>query len=92
MTSDPQTAVRSAPAVELLYTRDCVHLGATRSLLASCIAELGVDVTVVEREGTYHSPTVLVNGVDVMGDPCAESAACRLDLPTRQQVLEALTP
>lgn len=47
---------------------------------------------VVERVGEYPSPTVLVNGVDVMtgatGTPTTQ--ACRLDQPTPQRVLAAL--
>lgn len=46
---------------------------------------------VVERVGAYPSPTVLVDGVDVMtpGAPLIANA-CRLDLPIRERVLAAL--
>ncbi|ALI24088.1 hypothetical protein XA26_02220 [Mycolicibacterium fortuitum] len=49
------------------------------------------DDVVVERVGAYPSPTVLVDGVDIM-KPGTELAAdaCRLDLPTRDRVLAAL--
>ena len=91
MTGDQPSTMRATPVVELLYTDGCAHLDATRSLINACIAEVGVPITVIEREGAYASPTVLVDGTDVTGRPPAGlSAACRLDLPTRQQILEAL--
>jgi hypothetical protein len=53
---------------------------------------MGIDVPVIDRVGSYPSPTVLVDGVDVMrreaGAPIGD--ACRLDLPTSQRLLDAL--
>jgi len=49
-------------------------------------------VDVLEREGSYSSPTILVNGRDVMGREMLTGAMGRLDLPTRDRFLEALTP
>ena len=43
--------------------------------------------------GDWASPTVLVNGIDVMR-PAAElstARVCRIDVPTRERVLAALT-
>lgn len=92
MTTDTPDGARAAPVVELLYTPDCPHRDVARSLLDSCIEELGLHVAVVEREGDYLSPTILVDGIDVMPGARSESAACRLDVPSRQQILGALTP
>ncbi|ATY11613.1 alkylmercury lyase [Amycolatopsis sp. AA4] len=77
--------------VELLTAPDCPNAEAARSLVADCLAESGLDAAVVERIGRYRSPTILVDGTDVMGT--AESVAgeaCRLDVPTRERVLAAL--
>lgn len=86
--------MHSAPAmvteVELLHSRDCPNVEAARALLHSCISELGLAVTVIDRQADYPSPTILVNGIDVMGRPESEQPGCRLDLPTRARVLEAL--
>jgi hypothetical protein len=53
---------------------------------------MGIDVPVIDRVGSYPSPTVLVDGVDVMrreaGAPIGD--ACRLDLPTSRSVLDVL--
>lgn len=77
--------------IEVLHTPDCPHVGQAQALLRSCLAELHIDTAVQEREGSYASPTILVNGVDVMGRTDIHGAACRLDLPTRDRVLAALT-
>jgi hypothetical protein len=78
--------------VELLLVPGCRNSDAARRVVAESIVELGLPVTVQERVGEFASPTVLVDGVDVMTD--AEGApavqACRLDVPTVSRVLAAL--
>lgn len=78
--------------VELLTSPGCPNAAAARRLLGDCLSEVGVpENVVVERVGGYPSPTVLVDGVDVM-KPGTElmADACRLDLPTRDRVISAL--
>src|SRR5215213_4090645 len=53
--------------VELLLSPDCPHAPAARAVLGRCLAALGTDLRVNERVGDFPSPTVLVDGVDVMG-------------------------
>jgi hypothetical protein len=78
--------------VELLLSPDCPNAAGARQVVTECLDEFGLGVPVVERVGDYASPTVLVDGVDVMtgavGSPPAQ--ACRLDVPTRSRVLAAL--
>ena len=78
--------------VELLLVPHCPHADSARAMLARCLDEAGLAMPVVERVGDFPSPTVLVNGVDVMtgsaGAP--QTSACRLDRPTPQRVLAAL--
>ena len=78
--------------VELLLVPDCPYAESARAMLAGCLAEAGLAVPVVERVGDYPSPTVLINGVDVMtgaaGTPTTQ--ACRLDRPTSQKLLAVL--
>lgn len=60
-------------------------------MLKDCLAVTGVEATVIERIGTYHSPSVLIDGVDVMNPGAASvGEACRLDVPSRERVLAAL--
>jgi hypothetical protein len=78
--------------VELLVAPECPHAPAARALLASCLDRLGLAMRVRERIGDYPSPTILVDGIDVMtglsGVP--RMWACRLNVPTASRVLVAL--
>jgi hypothetical protein len=77
--------------VELLHVPDCPHVDGARRLLVECLGELGLErVAVDDREGDFPSPSILINGRDVMGAPALNAAACRLDVPTRERVVAAL--
>ena len=76
--------------IELLSIPNCPHVGRARELLHSCIDDLGIDLDVEERHAVYPSPSILVDGVDVMGNPGYRTASCRLDIPTRLAILKAL--
>jgi len=76
--------------IELLHVSDCPHVAAARALLNECLTELGLEAAIDDKEGAYPSPTILVNGVDVMGAPAFHAAACRLDVPTKHRLLVAL--
>ena len=80
--------------IELLTSPGCPNAETTRQILADCLSSLGIADPIIDRVGTYPSPTVLIEGVDVMR-PTAEAPTgdpCRLDLPTPQHVLDALRP
>ena len=54
----------------------------------TCLAEAGINEPIIELVGTYPSPTVLINGVDVMrAHDEAEGDVCRLDPPTHVGVV-----
>lgn len=78
--------------IELLTSPGCPNADAARKVVTDCLAALDIEVPIIDRVGQFPSPTVLVNGVDVMrpeaGAPSGD--ACRLDLPTPQRVLDAL--
>jgi hypothetical protein len=76
--------------IELLHVPGCANVERARRLLHSSLSELGIDGEIVEKEGAYPSPTILVNGLDVMGRPEAVGASCRLDVPTRETLVAAL--
>jgi len=80
--------------VELLLAPQCPNAAAARRVLTACLRRLNLDLPVRERVGDYPSPTILVDGVDVMTARPGVSAgqACRLDLPTAERVLTALQP
>ncbi len=71
--------------IELLTSPGCPNAESARKILADCLSSLGIDEPIIDRIGTYPSPTVLIDGVDVMR-PTAKAPtgdACRLDLPLR---------
>ncbi len=78
--------------VELLTAPGCRNAAAARNTVVTCLSTLALDVAIIDRVGRYPSPTILVDGVDVMrpegGAPTGD--ACRLDLPTTERVLDAL--
>jgi hypothetical protein len=76
--------------IELLHVPGCARVDEARALLRSSLSKLGLDDQIDEREGAYASPTILVDGVDVMGRPDAIGPSCRLDVPTRDRLVAAL--
>jgi hypothetical protein len=83
-TTDPDIAIT------ILHVADCPNVGALRRLIKRAVTTLGLSASVEEIEGPYPSPTLLVNGLDVIPRPDTIEAACRLDLPTEAQILDAL--
>lgn len=76
--------------VEVLVAVGCPHAEEALALVRRCLARLGLPDEVIAREGDFPSPTVRVNGHDVMGAPPAWESGCRLDRPTEERVLRAL--
>ncbi|WP_342214016.1 organomercurial lyase, partial [Nocardia abscessus] len=78
--------------IELLTSPGCPNAEPTRTILTECLAALGLEVPVIHTVGPYPSPTLLIDGRDIM-HPESEPVtgeSCRLDLPTPQHVREAL--
>lgn len=84
--------MRAAVRVEVLHHEGCPLFAPVLELVRDCVRERGVDAVVSERVARYPSPTVLVDGRDVMGVPGDGTSvdACRLDVPTRERVGDAL--
>jgi hypothetical protein len=81
----------SPTRVELRWVPRCPNVDRVRSDLYDVLAELGVEVDVDERVGDYPSPTVVVDGLDVVTRQRPRPGpSCRLDLPTHAQLIEVL--
>lgn len=83
----------SPPAVkiQILHVCDCALLATARALVDRALVATGVAAATVEcMPGDYPSPTVLINGMEVTGRRLTLGAACRLDLPTDDQLCAAL--
>lgn len=93
------------PRVDLIYSPDCPHVEPTRTHLRLAFALAGIAPRWVEhRIGDpgapahtrgYGSPTVLVDGRDVAGEPPSSEVTCRLystgtRVPSVDQIVDAL--
>ncbi|GAA0907561.1 alkylmercury lyase [Virgisporangium aurantiacum] len=77
--------------IELRTVPECPNLALAQQALHDALADLRLPTDgVVQTAGDYPSPTVLINGADVMGGTGTGPAGCRLDLPTREQIRSAL--
>jgi mercuric ion transport protein len=82
--------------VELVYFAGCPNVDRVRSLLLRCAEWSAVAPEIVEIDtsapGTPEryrhlaSPTVLVDGADVLGGKPADADSCRLQLPTEAEL------
>jgi hypothetical protein len=78
--------------VELFQFQGCPLAPAAYRLVRQCLTALGIPDPLLVRVGDWASPTVLVDGTDVMRPAAALStpSMCRIDVPTRERVLAAL--
>ncbi|WP_045384620.1 hypothetical protein [Mycobacterium kyorinense] len=77
--------------VQLLHVPDCPLIGRVRDTLEDCLRHVGVAVRVDELEGSYPSPTLVIDGIDVAtGALPSREVCCRFDLPTCAQIVTAL--
>ena len=83
--------VSSGPRVQILHVTGCPLVDELRETTWRGIARVGCGTPIEELEGDYPSPTLLIDGIDVVtGLPVAPHAACRLDIPSEEQVVAAL--
>lgn len=78
--------------IQLWHVADCPLVDRVRATLQRCLAQRAMSTDVHEREGPCPSPTLLINDIDVVtGALPARDVCCRLDLPTEDQILAALS-
>lgn len=83
--TDPPVTVR------LLHVPDCPLTDRVRTALREAVHRTGVQVSVEYCEGSYPSPTLLVNDTDVVtGHGPGPDTCCRLDTPRWDQIAVAL--
>lgn len=82
---------RFGRVVQVLQVPECPLVPRLLTLLEQCRAEAAIDLHVEVLVGAYPSPTLVIDGVDVAtGRPASRETCCRLDMPSREQVLAAL--
>ena len=65
--------------------------GASQIASQECLKSLGIAVTIIDRVGTYPSPTVLIDDVDVMQPDSTRRVAMHVALTCRR-VIECTAP
>jgi hypothetical protein len=86
--------------VELVYFTGCPNVPSMRQLLRRCLEACGLDPEIVEvntQDPTtlasyrrFSSPTVLVEGVDVLAGTTSDAEACRLEMPSEAELIAAI--
>ncbi|MGH8994557.1 MAG: hypothetical protein ACRDYB_00710 [Acidimicrobiales bacterium] len=76
--------------ISILHVSDCPSIGHVRTILKAALESVGATAVVEEIEGGYSSPTLLVNGVEVDGYPLGSDPACRIHLPTHEEIATAI--
>lgn len=89
---DDRSTVSPPVQIQLLHLPHCPLVDRVRATLRTSLAKTNVPVLIEEIEGPYPSPTLLIQGRDVTGRTAVSAPSCRLDLPTEEQVLAALSP
>ncbi len=84
--SDSGTVVN----IQILHVPGCPLVDPVRETVHRVLAKLKIQAEVEELVGEYPSPTLLIDGRDITGRTHKDYSACRLDLPTEEQVLVAL--
>ncbi|MGH2884776.1 MAG: alkylmercury lyase [Solirubrobacteraceae bacterium] len=77
--------------IQLLHVPDCPRVEQVRATLRRSLSKANVRATIEQVKGQHPSPTLLIGGIDVTGRTHAAGPSCRLDLPTEDQILAALT-
>jgi hypothetical protein len=77
--------------LQILQVADCPLVGRLVDEVRACFTNCGVREQVEIVVGDYPSPTLVVDGVDVStGRPVQGGPCCRLDLPSSEQICDAV--
>lgn len=77
--------------IEFLSSPGCPNAAVAREMLVDCLSMLRIDEAIIERVGPFPSPSILIDGTDVVcPDQPPMGDFCRLDLPTCELILTAL--
>jgi len=76
--------------IQILHVAGCPLLAGVHKNLEGCLDQHGMDALIEQVEGPFLSPTVLVGGRDITGQGSGGGPACRVDLPTRDQICRAI--
>jgi hypothetical protein len=76
--------------ISIVHVPDCPSVSRAREEVDAALERVGATALVEEIEGAYPSPTVLIDGVEIDGYPLGTDPACRIDVPTPDQIAAAI--
>jgi hypothetical protein len=76
--------------VSIFYVPDCPLIGRVREAVEVALERVGATAIIDEIEGEYPSPTLLIDDIEVDGYPLGSEPACRVKLPTHEEVATAI--
>ena len=95
-TSTPAPAIsdivtcRPSVHIVILQVPHCPLGDQVRATVNASMTTARIDATIEKTEGVFASPTLLIDGVEVIGATFHDTPSCRLDLPREENVLVAL--
>jgi hypothetical protein len=82
----PPTQVR----ISILRVPDCPSVSRIRADVEAVVRRTGAAAVVEEVEGPYASPTLLIDGIEIDGYPLGLDPACRIDVPSSDDITAAV--
>jgi hypothetical protein len=76
--------------ISILHVDGCPLVRRLRTEVEQALERITATAVIEEIEGPYPSPTLLIDGADLEGSRLGSDPACRLDLPSRAQIVSAL--
>jgi hypothetical protein len=76
--------------ISILHVPQCVWVPRLRGEVEAALSCLHATAVVEEIEGSYLSPTLLVDGIEIPGYTAGSEPACRIDIPSRKEIAAAL--
>jgi len=77
--------------LQILQVPDCPLVGRLVDEVMACLTECGVHEPLEMVVGDFPSPTLVVDGLDVStGQPPRSATCCRVDLPSSEQICDAV--
>ena len=87
----PLDAVPGELRISILHVPDCPLISRVRETVEVALKNLGAAAAIEEIEGEYPSPTLLIEGVEIAGYPLGSDPACRINLPTIEEIATAVS-
>jgi hypothetical protein len=87
------TTLDAPPAeirISILHVADCPLVSRVQAILEVALQRVGATAAIEQIEGAHPSPTLLIDGFDVAGHPSGSDPACRIALPTIEEIATAI--